>query len=306
MAIAKHVWKLVDVVVGLFREAVAAEDQESASYYARELYRVGEVFFGPPSRPQSADLAQKVREKKEAIKSGRKLDLDTPFSEKEKRMVEIMFLSETPPANREALLLAFCPDEIAALRENDQPRRTALLGRTLQVLGMALMRLRRLIRTQSPHPPDQELWDCFCNRYPDRSLNQFEQLARTIFQRYEANLPKLWEKAGSRGRLPGTVTHRVKSTPPSDARPDWLQFLYAAFFHPDGADLAPAVLAERLQLAPESAVAILAGSIEALKLYWNGQKQDDRQVEEFVRMLKEQWPEKSLDEICLECTTGLR
>ena len=309
MNTAKHVFKLTEAVASLLRKALSRKDEEGARYYAGELRRIGSLFFEqpetaiPPTQPRIIS-EEKTKEKQEVEapkkeKRMRNYNLHKPLSSNEKTLLTAVLLSENMPDDREKLARVIYQDTMDNMPSQ---KRRIFFVRNIQTLGFGLAKLRFILKTGSCGETDRDFLGSIRGRYPNITMEQFEQIAVLVFEKYEVKIPDVWIWEGSGDNENGiAVKPNLKRKQKTRPVSEWSQILYAAFFHPDGPSLDPAVVSERTQIEPALAEPMLAGALETIELEWSGNGQNDRQAQELIAMLQDKWPDKSFAEIIAIC-----
>lgn len=312
-------WDLYQSISSLLNEAIEARDFEATLYFAEELKKLRrvntieepaipvvaphvdvnkEVEFHPgKAQPIKEHLeeTQCIGEKQELTGIKKKdrvniINFTKPLSDLEKRTLAAV-LSAQPPRDKK---------ELAARIFSDQPKmRSSTMGvvRSIQALRYSLSKIRQILATHPLHETDGAFLETIKGNVPVL-VSEFDAFASAMLVRYGARDTTLQVPEESEGK-DAKVTHNKKngfSRAPLSFSTDWLRLLYTAFFHPHGATLNTAAIAERTGMNTEVVEASVDGALVALKESW--ENASDKNVHAFIAMVKERWPEKTLNEIC--------
>ena len=295
-------WKLVEVVGGLFHSAAQERSREAAVYYWQELERLGHMFFMISSRepvvvspvisvPDNVKTALRSVAKKGG-KQARGVKLNKPFGASEKAVLGTVFFSDEAPQNLEDLARVAYGDSYRTREQDPQRNGFIVLARCPRALALGLMRLRHVIEDGSAHKADTEFIKRFRVRFPNITLEQFDQIAQETLEKYRVDPKKYGFKSygmESKNDIQPVLEFQPKA--------EWLQLLNIALFHPEGTSLDPEAVAKRIGIQADVGKHLLEGALKALRHYWKGEEEADAETETFMTMMENRWKSNSFSEI---------
>lgn len=318
-----YVWDLTKAITDLFSDALGARDREAAGYFAGELIRVGDIFFTraradehdtkPTELPRSIERSDKpplvasetdVKTKKYKMRSHLALgELET------KTLSHIFLADDDPPVDLDGLVELIYPQ----YTHSSQMLKMGARGRVLKALKGGAAKLSRILLSGTVSDGERDFLRCLQDRVPQG--NQLADYTEQMIARYYQAKTERVGLCTKCGMHPITIKKRglcricanqfyrndgvgdvVETT--TESKLDWINLLYTAFFHPDGASLDHGMISKRTKISLDMVPAVLGGALDTLRDHWDkGEEEADKEAAIFIRMIREHWPDQSLDKV---------
>lgn len=279
------------------------------------------------AQAMATDESRKAMKQEECSVKGRKVRSHLPIGEIEAKVLSLVLISGDPPADLEHLAGLVYPEHTAS---TDLTIRMGARGRCSKAIKNGLLKVRRILRGGAINDLESDFLKRLQDKMPQSTSADLEEyLDQQIAAKYlKIKTDEMCVKCGKhpirikkrglcrfcvsqfyenrRNNIAPESVDKIKSdlkslsSPQSeqDGSKDWIKLLYAAFFHPDGPSLDEKIVSKRTMVSLNMVAAALGGALDTLRDYWDkGDQSADKEAVMFIQMIKEQWPNQSLDNV---------